>query len=259
MLKNLFQEKTAQGKKTVGMFFEMGNANVAEAIAFTNLDYFIVDAEHGPFDVESTMNMFRAAELHDSTAFVRVKDSSRTSILKMLDIGAKGLIIPQVQSLEEIKRIVEYGKYYPLGQRGVAYARGAGWGYAEHARGKSINEYFDTCNKHVLLIPQCETVGCLNQIEEIANTDGIDGIFVGPYDLSVSMGIPTQFEKPEFKVALERIKKAVKDAGKFCIIYAANAEIARQRLNEGFDSTTVGEDIGCYIKSINALVDQVKK
>lgn len=259
MIKNSFLEKTQQGQKTIGMFFEMGNANVAEALSFTGLDYFIVDTEHGPFDVESTINILRAAELHDCTVFARVKDSSRPSILKMLDIGVKGLIIPQVHSLEEIKKIVEYGKYYPTGQRGVAFARGAGYGQAEHAKNKDINDYFSECNKHFLLIPQCETIGCLNEIEEIAQTKGVDGIFIGPYDLSVSMGIPTQFDRPEFKAALKRILNAVKKAGKFCIIYAGNVQIGRERLSQGYDSITLAEDVGWYIKAIQNVVKQVKE
>ncbi len=259
MIKNSFQEKTLKGQKTVGMFFDMGNANVADALSLTGLDYFIVDTEHGPFDVESTLQILRAAELHDCTVFARIKDSSRPSVLKMLDIGVKGLIIPQVHSLEEIKKIVEYGKYYPVGQRGVAFARGASYGQAEHVKGKNINDYFAECNKHFLLIPQCETVGCLNQIEEIAATEGIDGIFIGPYDLSVSMGIPTQFDKPEFKAALQRILKAVKDAGKFCIIYAGNIEIGKNRFMQGYDSITLAEDVGWYIKAIQNVVEDVKK
>lgn len=259
MIKNSFLEKTQQNQKTIGMFFEMGNANVAEALSFTGLDYFIVDTEHGPFDVESTINILRAAELHDCTVFARVKDSSRPSILKMLDIGVKGLIIPQVHSLKEIKKIVEYGKYYPTGQRGVAFARGAGYGQAKHAKNKDINDYFSECNKHFLLIPQCETIGCLNEIEEIAQTKGVDGIFIGPYDLSVSMGIPTQFDRPEFKAALKRILNAVKKAGKFCIIYAGNVQIGRERLSQGYDSITLAEDVGWYIKAIQNVVKQVKE
>ena len=108
-MKNLLREKIMNGEKTVGTFFEAGNASVAEALALTDLDYMLIDTEHGPFDVESVMLMLRGAELHGTTALVRVKDSNRNSILKMLDIGAGGLIIPQVHSLEEIKKIVEYG------------------------------------------------------------------------------------------------------------------------------------------------------
>lgn len=257
-MKNLLREKIMNGEKTVGTFFEAGNASVAEALALTDLDYMLIDTEHGPFDVESVMLMLRGAELHGTTALVRVKDSNRNSILKMLDIGAGGLIIPQVHSLEEIKKIVEYGKYFPVGQRGVAFARGAGYGYLEHAKG-DINDYFATCNRETLLIPQCETKGCLENIEEIAKVDGIDGIFVGPYDLSVAMGIPTQFDKPEFKAALERILKAVKDAGKFTIIYCADFNVANTRLKQGFDSVTVGQDVNFYIDTINEMVHSIEK
>ena len=255
-MKNLLREKIMNGEKTIGTFFEAGNANVAEALALTAVDYMLIDTEHGPFDVESVMPMLRAAELHDTTALVRVKDSNRNSVLKMLDIGAGGLIIPQVHSIEEIRKLVEYAKYYPLGQRGVAFARGAGYGYLEHAAG-DINDYFATCNRETLLVPQCETMGCLENIEEIAKVDGVDGIFVGPYDLSVAMGIPTQFDKPEFKAAMERIVKAVRAAGKFTIIYCANSEVANARLSQGFDSVTVGQDINYYIDAINAMVKAI--
>lgn len=255
-MKNHLKEKIIAGKKTVGTFFEAGNANLAEAFALTNLDYMIIDTEHGPFDVESVMLMLRSAELHGTTALVRVKDSQRSSILKMLDIGAGGLVIPQVHSVEEINRIVEYGKYYPIGKRGVAFGRGAGYGYLDHAKG-SMDEYFSVCNRETLLIPQCETVGCLEHIEEIANTEGVDGIFVGPNDLSVAMGIPGEFDKPEFKAALIRILNAVKAAGKFVIIYTADARLAKIRLEEGFDSVTVAQDVNFYIDGLNAMYQSI--
>ena len=257
-MKNFFKEKTDAGIKTIGTFFEMGNALVGEAISMSNLDYVLIDTEHGPFDVESTMDIMRGIQLHGTSTLVRVKDSSRPSILKMLDIGADGLVIPQVQSLEEIKKIVEYGKYFPGGSRGVAFSRGANFGYADHAMG-DINDYFDYCNKNTLLIPQCETLGCLEEIEEIAKVDGVDGIFVGPYDLSVAMGIPTQFDKPEFKAALERILKAVKDAGKFVVIYCATPELASERFAQGFDSATIGQDVNIYVNALNEMVSKVNR
>lgn len=257
-MKNLLKEKFERGEKTVGTFLEMGDASSAEALALSNLDYILIDTEHGMYDVETTAAMLKGIDLQGTTSLVRVKDSSRPSILKMLDIGAGGLVIPQVHTVEEIKNIVKYGKYFPLGQRGVAFARGAGYGYAEHAAG-DIQDYFDTCNKETLLIPQCETLGCLEHIEEIAAVDGIDGIFIGPYDLSVAMGIPTQFDKPEFKAAIERIIKAVHAAGKLLIIYAANADVAKQRLAQGADSVTVSQDVNLYVDAANALVKAIKE
>lgn len=257
-MKNLFLEKTKKGEKTIGTFLEMGVSTVAETLARSNLDYILIDSEHGPFGVESTMDMIRNIELHNCTPFVRVSDSSRTAILKMLDIGAKGIIIPQVHSIQEIYKIVEYGKYFPVGQRGVALSRGAGFGYAEHAKG-NINSYFEICNKETLLIPQCETLGCLEEIEEIAKVEGIDGIFVGPYDLSVAMGMPTEFDNPKFIAAIDRILKAVKDAGKFAIIYCADAPLATKRLKQGFDSVTVGQDANFYVDAVNQMISDIEK
>lgn len=256
---NLFLEKIRAGKTTVGTFFEMGLGNVGEVIGFTDLDYFIIDGEHGPYDVESAMEIIRGADTNRRvTPLVRVKDSNRNSILKMLDIGAKGLIIPQVQSLEEIKEIVRVGKYFPIGERGVAFGRCAGYGFADHAKG-SLQNYFDTCNEKQLLIPQCETMGCLNEIEKIAATDGIDGIFVGPNDLSVAMGIPGEFDHPDFLKALERIVRAVKATGKFTLIYCDNPKVAGMRLKQGFDSVTVNMDITFYVRALNNCVKEVKE
>ena len=112
---NRFLEKTRAGELTVGTFFEMGHAAVGEVIGQTELDYFIIDCEHGPYDIESAGDVIRAAEGVSGgkvTPFARSRDSGRASILKLLDIGAKGIIIPHVQSLEEAKKIVEYGNIF---------------------------------------------------------------------------------------------------------------------------------------------------
>ncbi len=257
-MNNLFLEKTERGEKTVGVFIESGLSAVGEAIGYTDMDYVIIDSEHGPYSVESAMELIRSVEAQGKvTPFVRVKDSQRNSILKMLDVGAKGLIIPQVHSLDEIKEIVRVGKYFPVGERGVSYGRCAGWGYADHAK-DGLTKYFEACNKNQLLIPQCETRGCLEQIEEIAAMPGIDGIFVGPYDLSTALGKPGQFDDPEFLAALDRITKAVKAAGKFEIIYCDNPEVAKKRIAAGFDSVAVNIDVVYYVNAMNDCVKQIK-
>lgn len=259
-MKNTFYEKTKAGKTTVGTFFEMGKGAVGEVISLSKMDYFIIDCEHGPYDVESVGEIIRGCDSAGEgnvSPFVRVKDSQRNSILKMLDIGARGLIIPQVRSLEEIQRIVEYGKYYPIGERGFAFTRSVKYGCAPEAKG-SVQDFFDECNKKQLIIPQCETMGCLNEIEAITAEEGVDGIFIGPYDLSIALGIPAQFDRPEFMTALERIIRAVKAAGKFSIIYADNAEIASKRIKAGIDSITLSMDNTIYLNALNHCVDEIK-
>ena len=252
-MENRMKNLMDANKAPVGIFSVLGGATTAEALCLTGIDYIIFDTEHGPYDVEHTAMLLRTAELHGVTGVVRVKDSTRSSILKMLDIGASAIIIPQVQNLEEVKNIVEYGKYYPVGRRGMSFGRRTGFGELDFASG-NIQNYFDTCNRQTLLIPQCETVGCLEQIEDIMALDGVDGIFVGPYDLSMTMGIAKQFEHPDFLAALERIKNAARSNHKFAIIYCADAQLGHQRLQEGFDSVAVGNDVNFFIDAVKDMV-----
>ena len=208
-MKNAWKAKVESGAETIGTFINAGDELITEAGALSKMDFFLIDTEHGPFDVETTADFIRAIERHGKTAMVRVKDANRNSILKMLDVGAMALIIPQIHNKEEVEKVVEYGKYFPVGDRGVAQGRAVGFGYDECCA-SGLMEFFETCNRETMLLPQCETTGALAQIEEIAAMDGVDGIFIGPFDLSVSMGIPGGFDKPEFLDALQRIRKKMR-------------------------------------------------
>lgn len=124
MKSNSFLKKTQNGEHVVGTFFHSGSGLVMEAIGLSGMDYVIIDKEHSPIGVETTLDMIRAAECHGLTPFVRIKDVSRPSVLKLLDIGAKGLIVPAVESTDDVTRLIEYGKYPPVGNRGMAMGRG---------------------------------------------------------------------------------------------------------------------------------------
>ena len=249
-MKNQLKEKMLAGKKTVGTFFESGSAITAECLALGGLDYIIIDTEHGPFETESVMEYVCACERRGTTPLVRVKDKQRASILKSLDVGAMGLIIPDINSREEVLEIIKYGKYFPQGERGVAYGRGSGYGYAHP---QPIEDYFAGCNRETMLIPQCETIGCLEDIESIAAVDGVDGIFIGPFDLSTALGIPGQFDAPQMVEAIGRILKACKAAGKFAMIYADNGTKARELFEQGFDSAAVNMDTILLIRCMQEM------
>lgn len=255
-MENLLKKKMVQGGKAVGTFFELGSSTAVECFRHTGLDFFIIDTEHGPFDAESSMNFIRTAELGTVTPMVRIKEISRSAVLKMLDIGAKGLIVPCVENPEQVKNLVEWAKYYPLGKRGFFMARPAGYGCEAFAQ--NIDEYFRTCNEETLLIPQCETVGCLENIEEIVNIKGVDGIFIGPYDLSVGIGKPAQLDAPEFLQAVARVLKACKAAGKFSFIYTGSSTQAKKYIAEGFDAVAVNMDAAVFINAYKALVSEIK-
>ncbi|HOR87196.1 MAG TPA: aldolase/citrate lyase family protein, partial [Bacillota bacterium] len=238
-------------------FFELGGSTAVECLGLTGLDFLVIDTEHGPFDVESAMDFVRAAELRGIEPFVRIKDHSRSSVLKMLDIGAKGLIVPNVETAEQVKKLVEYGKYYPLGRRGFAPTRCGGFGFDEHTSG-SIDEYFEISNDETMIIPQCETGGCLDNIEEIVSVEGVDGVFVGPYDLSIALDMPAQFSDPVFLEAIDRILTACKNAGKYALIFSGSADAAKKYLKDGFDGVAYGLDTNILINAYRDYVKQIK-
>ena len=123
-MKNTTREKMLRGEKTLGTFLELGSATVAECLGLGEMDYCIIDTEHGPFDPLAALDFIRAARLYGMTPFARTQEISRAAILKLLDAGAQGLIIPCVNTVEEAEAIVRYGKYGPVGERGVANAAG---------------------------------------------------------------------------------------------------------------------------------------
>ncbi|MTI67390.1 MAG: hypothetical protein FH753_12460 [Firmicutes bacterium] len=255
-MKNITKEIMQNGGKAIGTFFHIGNANGVECLGLTGLDFLLIDTEHAPYDVESTMEFIRAAKLRGISPFVRIKDSTRSSVLKMFDIGAEAIIVPNVQNVEEAKKLVEYGKYFPVGNRGVAFGRGSGWGKDNFAT--NLTEYFEISNRESLIIPQCETMGALENIEEITAIDGVDGIFIGPFDLSVALSKPGQFDTDEFKEAIAHIVNACKKSNKFCLILALNADQAKTFFEQGFDGVVVSSDAMILHSAFSSMVNDIK-
>lgn len=253
-MENSLKRKLQNGEKPLGTFFASGSPTMMECLGRTGLDFVVIDNEHAPMEAETTTELIRAAELAGLCPLARVREISRPAILKLLDVGAKGLIVPNVQSVEDVKTLVSYAKYHPLGERGFCPTRKDGWGFDLLG---SIPEVMEAINQDTLLIPQCETVGALETIEEILALDGVDGIFVGPFDLSISMGIPGQFSSERFQSALTRILRACHEAGKFCLFFGGTKEAVRQGFARGFDGMAYGIDTMLFIellrKEFNAV------
>lgn len=257
-MKNTVKEKLEKNMKPIGTFFELGSPSVVEALGRTGLDFIILDNEHGPFEAESSRDFARAAENVGLTALARVREVSRPAVLKLLDVGIQGLIVPDVHTVDQVQQIVAYAKYFPVGKRGFCPSRKDGWGFDTMAQ-QSVPEQMAYWNEQTLVIPQCETVGALEQIEEIAALEGVDGIFIGPFDLSISMGIPGQFDHPDFLAALERVQKACKDAGKFCMIFAGSPAAVAERFRQGYDAVAYSLDATVLAKAFQTDVAEIKK
>ena len=159
--------------------------------------------------------------------------------------------------MDDFRKVVELGKFAPLGNRGFIKGRGSGFGNEPWATG-TLTEYMQNSNEKVMLLPQCETMEALRNIEEIVQIEGIDGIFIGPFDLSICMGIPGQFDAPEFKAAVDRILRACKAAGKLCMTFTTTPEEARMYIDKGFDAIGYSIDTIVIGQAYKEAVEKIR-
>lgn len=255
-MENKLKRKLQNGEKPIGMFFDTASEYLMECLGRTGLDFVIIDNEHSPIEAETSARLIRIAELSGLTPLCRVRDSSRPAILKLLDVGAQGLIIPNVHTVEQVRDIISYARFYPIGQRGFCPSRKDGWGFDGLG---SVPETMEHFNRETLIIPQCETVGALEHIEEIASLSGVDGIFVGPFDLSISMGIPGDFANPVFQAALTRIINACRAAGKWCIFFTGSVEGVADGFARGFDGMAYSLDAAVFIEAVKERVERARQ
>lgn len=256
-MENILLKKLAAGVKPIGAFTGLASESVVELLGRTGLDFVIIDNEHSPVEAETSAKLIRAAENVGLCPLCRVREISRPAVLKLLDVGAQGLIVPNVHTVDEARELVGYAKFTPVGSRGYCPSRKDGWGFDPCAEGP-ISAGMAYQNRETLLIPQCETVGALEHIEEIAALPGVDGIFIGPFDLSISMGIPGEFERPEFKAALKRVLAACRAAGKLCILFTGTSEGVKRGFEEGYDAMTYSIDAMLIIESLKRTVDELR-
>lgn len=176
-MENTLKQKLAAGAQPIGTFFDTASVSLMECLGRTGLDFAIIDNEHSPIEAETTAALVRASELSGICPIARVREISRPAVLKLLDVGVQGLIVPNVKTLAQVQELVNYAKYYPIGQRGFCPSRKDGWGFDGLG---SVPETMRHFNGETLLFPQCETAEALAIIEDICAVDGVDGIFVGP-------------------------------------------------------------------------------
>jgi len=235
-MKHDLKARLKRGDVLIGSFITIGSADVTEIIAGAGYDFLVIDTEHGPMSVESTVDLLRAAELRGAPPVVRVAEASESAILRVLDIGAAGVQVPQVNSAETAHAVVRSSHYHPVGRRGLAMPRAAEYGAL------SVKEYFQRSLEQTLVIAQCESREGLEKLDEIAEVPGIDVIFLGPFDLSHSLGIPGEVENPQIKEAERRLVELCKKKGKAAGIFVVNGEAARRRIQEGFRYVAIATD-----------------
>lgn len=237
-LKNIFQS----GDAAIGSFITCNSPDLIEIMALSGFDFVVIDTEHGPVSVESTQHLIRAAEVQGITPITRVTESSESTILRSLDVGAHGIQVPQVNNKNTALNIVKSTKYFPVGNRGLALARSGNYGIVNPL------DYFKKANEETMIIVHCENKVCLDNLEEIVKIPEIDVVFLGPFDMSQSLGIPGQINHPLIEEACNKVVDICKNAGKVAGIFVLDGSQAKLRAKQGFQYITIGLDTTLFSK-----------
>jgi 4-hydroxy-2-oxoheptanedioate aldolase len=201
-------------KYSIGLFSKCSDTSMIECMGLAGFDFVIIDLEHGPNSFETAQHLVRAASIHEITPIIRVSENNETMISTALDIGAQGIQVPQIDNEKDARQVVQAAKFFPAGNRGICrYVRAAGFS------SKNKNEYFEESNKNTLVIIQIEGKKGIRNLEGILQVEGVDILFIGPYDLSQSMGVPGQTDHPKvtdaMKMILEKANQSNKVIGTF--------------------------------------------
>jgi 4-hydroxy-2-oxoheptanedioate aldolase len=213
----------------MGIFCNLPSPAFVEVLGHLGFDFVIIDAEHGPQDVETTEHMVRAADVTSLAAVVRVAVNLPQNLLRYLDTGVLGVQVPMVNTAAEAQAVVGAAKYPPLGRRGLASVRASGYGV-----GMPTREYIQMANEETLVVVQAETLQSMEHLGEIARVDQVDVVFVGPTDLSASMGFGGQPTHPQVLAAIERMGVEIRRAGKVAGTIARDPEAYRHWRERGF-------------------------
>jgi len=233
-MKSDFRRRLLRGDVLVGTLITISSAEVAEIMAEVGFDWLFVDTEHSAFNAYGAQKILQAAG-PTCPCVVRVPANDDVWIKKALDIGASGIIAPQVNTAADAEAIVRMCKYPPEGSRAVGIGRA-------HKYGLAFNDYMARANDEIAVILQAETQQAINNISEIVKVPGIDAIFIGPYDLSAGLGKMGQLTDPEVKQAIETIAAACQSAGVRLGIFSATADAVSPYIQKGYTLLAVGTD-----------------
>lgn len=215
---------------SIGSWITINNSTIAEVMADAGFDWLCIDLEHSTIDYSETQILIMTIQSKGLKAFVRVGENNTRIIKRVLDAGADGIIVPSVNSKDDAVKAIQSIKYPPIGKRGVGLARAQGYGF-------NFEEYRDVQSKDIKLIVQIEHIDALNDLEEIIQLDGIDGTFIGPYDLSGSMGKPGQYDDEDVKIAIKKYESIAKKYNKFIGFHVVppNYELVIDKINLGYN------------------------
>ena len=228
-----FAGKLRRGDLLIGTLISLPSPEITEILANTGFDWLFIDAEHGAFNPQQAQPLLQAAG--NCPCVIRVPASDEIWIKKALDIGAAGIIVPQVHTAEQARAIIKYCKYSPEGSRGVGIGRA-------HRYGMGFEDYIKNANRQTAVILQAESQQAIDNIKAIVAVKGVDAILIGPYDLSASLGKIGQVRDKKVTAAIDKVAMACKQANVKLGFFGINPDAVRPYIKKGFTLITVGAD-----------------
>lgn len=253
MHRNLLQEKLKRGQTVIGPFVNCCDGSFIEILGLTGFDFAIVDMEHGPLSVETAQSLCRSAQSVGLSPIVRVRKNDGPQIQRALDIGSAGVQVPQIETRADAEAVVRGAKYVPHGMRGLSFFTRAG-DYTVHG----IAGVTDKLNAEQIVIIHVEGKRGLDNLDEIIAVPHIDVVFLGPYDLSQSFGIPGQVNDPRVVSGMEQATAKIRAAGKATGTFADTVATAKRWAAVGVQYIALGVDVGIYAQACRSLVSQYK-
>ncbi len=250
---NLFKAALKAGRPQIGCWLALANAYTAEIAGGAGFDWLLLDGEHAPNDIPLLTAQLQALATSPSHPIVRVSIGESWMIKQVLDIGAQTILVPMVESGAQAQMLARAMRYPPHGMRGVGAA------LARASKFNAIPDYLQTANDQVCLLLQIESRAGLDALEDIANTDGIDGVFIGPADLAADMGYLGKPGAPEVQTAVEDALKRIIACGKAAGILTSDLKLAKRYLDLGATFVAVGNDVNLFSNAMKNLASSVRE
>ena len=248
--KNPLRRKLAEGRTTFGLWVTLATATMTELAIEAGLDWVCIDMEHGATDYRDVVEHARAARGSDLAVLVRVPSIAIDSIKRCLDLGADGIVVPLVRSARDVEAALDFARYPMVGKRGLGGERAQRWGLR-------VADYIATANEEIMVIPMIETAEAAAAIDEICAVSGLEFAFVGPGDLSASLGHIGAWEGPGVSDKIRQIVESARTANVTLGTYGVGPDDVRSRSEQGFRFLAIGSDAAMLANRIGNELDAI--
>ena len=243
-----FKDKLNRDEPAFGVWLTLEAPSITEMACRMGFDWIVIDAEHGYLDMKNVMEHIRVANLSNTTILVRIAEIQEGLIKRIMDIGADGIVVPQVRTAEDVATAVRYTKYPPEGKRGIGAERSTRWG-------QGILQCVPRANQNSLVVPMMETVQAGDAIEEILDVPGVDAMLFGGHDYSASAGYPGTASEPQVIDRIMEVQRRIRARQVPCGIVVFEREDIARRREEGFRMIGLGFDTTLLIQAASQALE----